>query len=134
MRMFGIVAATATVLAATGATAQGVSPACGKFDEAIQTGAKNLAWLHANKLTQSTAIEASQIAADEANAIALMRLNVELMVAAKCPLPAQPITRGAYVASARACLQRKEGVEDILCNRQLWTPTPDAVEPALTPK
>ncbi len=127
MRTVLIVAAV--VLMASPAAAQAPGQ-CSKFAEAIETGQRNLAYTHARSFADDTVEQASHRAAQEANVLALIRLNVDLAMQNRCPAPPAPITRGGYEAYAKACTRAK-GDADIAAKCSGWKFDPDAPEPAV---
>lgn len=128
MRLVVMATVAATLI---GGPAWAQDPAkCAKFADAIETGARNLAWVHARSSFASSQIEVSRYASEEANIMALLRLNIEMASANKCQLPAAPVTRGGFIDSLKACKSSMTDAERVK-NCSGWVFNPAAPEPVI---
>lgn len=84
------------------------------FDEASRATAEKL-------FPGRSAIQVAQLDGAISSSLALARLNLDLMAAAKCPLPSTPVRLTSYYPVAKRCLS-VGGDEN--CQRKNWKPEP----------
>ncbi|MCC7267878.1 MAG: hypothetical protein IT546_11130 [Caulobacteraceae bacterium] len=105
---------------------------CAEFAANIETNQRNLAYLHARSFIDRSAVQASHRAAEEQNVLALLKMNLDLMAAAKCSLPTKPITRGGYQAGGLACANSSGSTETMVAACSNWKYDGTAAEPDVT--
>lgn len=125
--MFGAAIAAITVLtASTTAFAQAAPPpACKALNAEVMTLRKELSDQKWTSYAQS-APQATQLATEMANTLAMMKMNLDLMSAHRCPMPTEPISTTTYMAAALQCSTatiRKEEDKDVKCDRATWLVT-----------
>jgi hypothetical protein len=70
----------------------------------------------------NSAPQATQLATEIANELAIVKINLDLMRDHNCPMPKVPVVPETYANAARTCVAAKEGSREALCNRARWTP------------
>lgn len=112
-------------LSAAAQTAPTVSPLCRALMAEYEGGSKQLSY-YAFGYSSRSAPQATQLATEKANTLALMQLNLALMAGSRCPLPTRPASEGDYALPALECatagLQGAEAERDLKCDRSKWTP------------
>lgn len=76
---------------------------CARLAAAVSTNTRNLAYIHARGFLDRSAAQGTERASEEGAILALLKVNLDLMAANRCPMPTTPITRGGYMDGAAAC-------------------------------
>lgn len=71
----------------------------------------------------NSAPQATQLATEMANTISLMKLNLDLMSAHRCPMPTEPISTDTYVIAVKACLLSPDDERREKCDEANWMTT-----------
>jgi len=73
--------------------------------------------------TARSAPQATQLATEKANTLALIQLNLDLIIANRCPAPTAPVSTVTYAEGALTCAlaeMKGEADKDAKCNRDTW--------------
>lgn len=136
--------AAALALLMTPALAAAQAPAaagpCRGLALAVESGLKDLSYTRFASNARS-APQATQLAAEQQNRIALIGLNLTLMSAHRCPMPTAPISDMTYSLNALQCvtaeldeaLGKGDGSRAAKCRRLDWTPLGAEAKPAEKP-
>lgn len=83
-----------------------------------------------------SAPQASQLAAEIANILTMMKMNLDLMGAHRCPMPTEPVATATYMVPAMECATaglKDEPDKEAKCDRSKWKSLNQTVAD-LTPK
>lgn len=140
--MRAVFAATLALLAPGVTLAQPAAPAgpCRALALAVDSGLKDLAYTRFGSNARS-APQATQVATEQQNRIAMIGLNLNLMAAHRCPMPTTPISEMTYSLNALQCvtaelddaLGKGDGSKVAKCNRADWKPIGADAKPADKP-
>lgn len=117
--MVALVASASTSEAQTRPSTQ-----CASFQRVIDASEKEMAAIYAEGVADNSAPRATLREQRTTNELQIIRLNVDLMVQHRCPIPALPITRSAYLLNALTCanerLRNPSATSPAACDRETW--------------
>jgi hypothetical protein len=92
---------------------------CKALEAAVVTAHQDISILDSTSYAIS-APQATQLATEIANKLAIVKINLDLMRDHNCPMPTVPVVPETYASAARACATAKEGSREQLCDRAHW--------------
>jgi hypothetical protein len=113
----------AALAAALWIIAGGAQASCKELAAAIDDSEKDMAMAYAESVGDNSAPRATLRQMRTSTALSVIQINLQLMAAQKCPLPAGPIndSGGAYVVPATECaLASRIEEKPKSCDRSTW--------------
>jgi len=99
---------------------------CAGFQRVVHASEKALAMLEVEGLGDNSAPRATMREQRIANELQTIRLNVELMIHHRCPVPAAPISESTYLANTLRCALDRRNDPSVdsppSCEMSRWTP------------
>jgi hypothetical protein len=122
MRQILLVAA---LLASTNALDAQTRPSadCARLQRVIESSEKEIAAIYAEGVADNSAPRASMREQRTTNELQIIRLNLDLMIQHRCPLPTTPIMRATYLLGALRCENERlqsPGSSPAACDRATW--------------
>lgn len=117
-----ILAALAVLAAGSGVAHAQSTERCLQFEVAVKQGVDDASRAYAERnLPSRNAVQAAQWDAILASKLSLLQINLDLMAAAKCPLPAEPVSLQGYMPAMMRCVAT---TSTETCDRAKWTSQP----------
>lgn len=94
--------------------------ACAAISRTVELNLKSLGQDYANATLTKSAAQATQVANETANDIAILKINLDLLSANRCSPWTRPVGLLNYGGSALACAKAAPADKPALCDQDSW--------------
>jgi hypothetical protein len=96
------------------------APACEALARTVELNLKTLGVDYANSGMTKAAAQATQVANETANDLAILKINLDLLVANRCPAWGRPVGLMNYGGSALSCAKALPADKAAKCDQDSW--------------
>lgn len=94
--------------------------ACEALNRTVELNLKTLGQDYANASQTKSAPQATQVANETANDLAILKINLDLLVANRCAPWTRPVGLMNYGGAALACAKAQPADKPALCDQDSW--------------
>jgi hypothetical protein len=96
------------------------NPACDALNRTVELNLKGLGQDYANATLTKSAAQATQVANETANDLAILKINLDLLSANRCSPWTRPVGLMNYGGAAIACAKAAPADKPAQCDQDSW--------------